>query len=186
MIKAKGSTLLNRLQYAREKATPAQMNAIVSKLNPGFQKRISLGIMPADWYPFEDCLELMTVIDQVMGKGDLALVPEIGYFAGKYACQGIYKIFFKIGTVEFILKHAPKFWEQLYDHGRLSFEFKERGWGILTLKDLELPKVMCLSLQGWSRALMELAGAKNLRLEIAHWPKPGEPDLVLEGRWDAA
>ncbi len=185
MPRVKGSTLINRLQYLDVKGTPEQKEQILKTLDAEFQRSIRVGLMPAVWYPLDYFVTLMVSMDKVMGRGDLNLIPEIGRFAGELACKGIYKIFFKIGSVEFILKRAPQFWQQLFDTGTLSITADGHGKATLRLEKFEgLPKVLCLSLQGWSQALLELAGAKNAKLDVVRWPKPGDPTFEMAGRWD--
>jgi hypothetical protein len=84
-------------------------------------------VLPHAWVPFDVLVDLCVTIDKVFGKGDLSLVKDMGRFAARANLPTLYRIFYVLGSPEFILGRAPRLWDVHYDSGRLetSFSIKE-------------------------------------------------------------
>ncbi|MBN1548811.1 MAG: hypothetical protein JW902_19325 [Syntrophaceae bacterium] len=185
MEQAKGTTLIHRIQYLQEKTTAEKRQQVLDLLNPEFQKAIRRGLHAIHWYPFAWYVELLTVMDAVIGKGDYQLAVDIGYYAGMKAGTGLYKLFFKFGTIKFILQRAASFWSQMFNTGSCETQIPDEKQGKMYVRNFPgLPKVVCMSLLGWSRAVIELAGGKNIHMIITRWPDEEDPTLELSGTWD--
>jgi len=116
MPKVKGSTVLPRLEYIKQKG--GDLEKVLALVNPGFSREVKKGILLNTWYDFDGYLELSGAADRVMGKGDLAMVWDMGRFSAEYAFKGIYKMFYKIGTPEWVMKMGMSVWKQYYDTGK--------------------------------------------------------------------
>jgi hypothetical protein len=184
MAKVSGTTLLNRLLYIDKRGAPGQKRQILEKLSPENKKEIKRGVQAHKWYAFEWYIELITAIDNVMGRGDMSLVRDIGYFAGMQAGAGLYKFFFKTGSVRFILERAASFWKQMFDTGECETVVLSDHHGKVYVRNFpRFPKAACLSLEGWCQAVAELAGGKEVKMKIVKWPQEDDPTLEMDAAW---
>ncbi len=168
MVQIKGSALLGRLAYLKAKATAAQAEEVQKRLTPELQRNIERGVLANIWYPFPYYLELNRVLDQVLGRGDGSLIPEIGLFSATAELKGVYRIFFKLGSPEFIIQRAPLVWKAYHSSGQVTVEMLEKGEvkkGRMSVTGFETPaREHCLSLLGWIRGMLEMAGATDVKV----------------------
>lgn len=168
MVKIKGSALLGRLAYLKAKATAEQAEEVRKRLTADLQRDLENGVLANTWYPFPHYLELNRVLDQVLGRGDLSLIPEIGRFSATAALNGVYRIFFKLGSPEFIIQRAPLVWKAYHTSGKVTVEMLEKGElkkGRMRISEFETPsREHCLSLLGWVRGMLEMAGATEVEV----------------------
>ncbi len=172
MSKIKGSTILSRLKYAEVKGSPQMKQMVIDKLSPELQKQIEIGILMAAWYPFDYYAQLHRVIDQVMGTGDSKLLLDVGKYSAELAVQGVTKIFFKLGSVEFIIKRAAAVWRQHYTSGIMVPEFTEPKKVIFYIREFEEDsKEMMITVAGWIKRTGELSGCKNVTVSYKKYPE---------------
>jgi hypothetical protein len=172
MPKVKGSTVLPRLDYVKQKG--GDLEKILSLVNPDFAREVKKGILLNTWYDFSGYLELSRGADEVMGKGDLALVWDMGRFSAEYAFRGIYKMFYKIGTPEWVMKMGMSVWKQYYDTGKAQVVMEKVAKGKQARVCIEgydpAAKgfdVFWRSVGGWTERSIELSGGKNVKVTKA-------------------
>lgn len=162
MAKAKGTTLIPRLKYMDVKGTPAQKEAVLALLRPEFQAEIRKGILQAGWYPLDLLVDLSLAIDKVMGKNDLALIRELARFASEEVLNTVYKMFFRVGSPEFIVSSSANLWTRFYNSGTLKFDFNKAEKRVtFQVIDFDQPShVHCLTIMAWMEKTLELCGLK--------------------------
>jgi hypothetical protein len=172
MSKIKGSTIISRLKYAEVRGASQTKDAVIQKLSPDFQDKIKIGILMAAWYPFEYYSQLHRAIDQVMGKGDLAVLLDVGKYSAELAVHGVTKIFFKLGSPEFILKRASAVWHQHYTSGLMEPIFGEKKTVTLLVKEFEEDSnELLVTVAGWIKRVMELSGGRNVTIDYKKFPE---------------
>ncbi|MEW6516351.1 MAG: hypothetical protein AB1439_05530 [candidate division FCPU426 bacterium] len=185
MAKVKGTALMPRIKYLEEKATPEQKEKIVALLSPEFQKEVRQGIFLGTWYPFEYYIEINRALDKVLGTGDLSLIPKLGYYSADQGLKGVYKLFYKVGSPEFIIQRGAKVWNQYFVNGQLNVAKVAPGEARITLTEVESPtEEHCLSVLGWVHRTLELSGGKNVRTEMSKCRRKGAPFCEITARWD--
>jgi hypothetical protein len=189
MPKVKGSTIRPRLDYVQQKG--GDLAKVLERVNPDFAQEVKKGILLNVWYDLNGYLEFCRSIDQVLGKNDLAMVWEMGRFSAEYAFKGIYKMFYKIGAPEWIMKMGLSVWKQYYDTGqaRVVSEKAPRGkQARVCIEGFEftgsLSPVFWHAVGGWIERSLELSGGKNSRVSQVEkhlFPKSSHEFLA---QWD--
>ncbi len=165
MSKVKGSIILSRLKYAEVKGSADIKKEVITRLSPDFQKLATMGVVMAAWYPFEYYKELHRAIAQVMGKGDMKILAEVGRYSAEYAIKGVTRIFFKVGSVEFIIKRAAAVWRQHYNSGFMTPQFNEPKQVNFYIKEFEEDsQELMVTVGGWISRTGELSGCKNVTI----------------------
>lgn len=185
MAQVKGSAVTSRIRFVRERAGEDAYRAVRAALSPGARGHLEGGVLPHAWVPFELFVELTLEIDRQLGTGDLALCREMGRYGAKVNLPTIYRIFYRLGSLPFILRKASRLWEVHYDSGRLDVETTDGG-ATLTIAAFETPHpAHCLSVLGWAEAAGELSGVKVLEASEELCRTRGDEACRLRLRWQA-
>ena len=181
----KGSALSSRVLWVQLGHGDAGMQRLLAQVTPDLRHSIEHGVEKAKWYPFEQFVELNTVIDRLFGSGDLGLVQELGRFGADANLTTIYRLFFKVGTVHWILGRAVRLWSAHYDSGYLEVLTRGPKTTVLRVRGFECPhKTHCLSVMGWCQRSIELSGGKNVAISEPQCRTSGDELCQIEATWD--
>jgi hypothetical protein len=135
------------------------MRDFLAALTPETRNVVERGVVVSDWYSFEAFVELNTTIDRLFGRGDLALCLELGRFACEVNLTTIYRLFFKLGSVRFIIGRCAAAWRVNYDAGELLVAGVRDDWVCLRVLGVPKPhRAHCLAVSGWIQRACELSG----------------------------
>src|SRR6201999_4130785 len=124
---------------------------------------LAAGIKLPRGYPFEQFIELIVVIDTIFGKGDMGLVKPLGRFGADANLTTIYRLFFKVGSTQWILGRAVRLWSAHYDSGYLEVMTRGPKQAVLRIRGFATPHtVHCQSVLGWAERSIELSGGKRV------------------------
>jgi hypothetical protein len=181
-MNVKGTALRARLRFVEERAGVDGYRRFVDALTPATRALVDDRILASGWYPFAAFIEICTVIDDQLGAGDLALCDELGRYGCDANLPTLYKIFFRMADVRYIIRRAAAAWRVNYDEG--SMAVVAEGDHVVTLR-MEVPtphRAHCLSVRGWIVRAGELSGAKDVRVDES-CRLHGDPHCQFELRW---
>ena len=166
MAQVKGSMLVARLQYVRERHGAAAQERLLASLPAPDEAFLRGSLLPHGWAPYETFVSMSVAIDQMFGRGDMALCYELGRHAAGVNLPTLYKIFYRLGTPLFVFRKAARLWEVHYDSGRL-IPIQEGPTTVrLRICDFADPhEAHCLSVKGWAARSVELSGATLVALD---------------------
>ena len=167
MPNVKGSAITARVRYVREHYGEAGVRAVRDALAPEHRAVLEGRVLPHEWVPFSLLTELCVEIDRLYGKGDLGLCREMGRYAARVNLPTLYRIFYALGSPEFILRRAAKVWAVHYSSGQIETSFSDDGGtktARLVIRDFAAPHVAhCQSVLGWAEESVTLSGGKSAR-----------------------
>lgn len=153
-----GHVLRSRYLFLKSLGDEA-VEAVAAELSPRVQQLVLDGPLETQWYPFDDVIELMVTTDRICGSGDLSLCHDMGRFSCETNLTGIYRIFFRFGSLNFILKRAAKAFRAQYDSGDMEVLEANSDSCRLRLNDFPKPhRAHCLAIGGWMLRAGELTG----------------------------
>jgi hypothetical protein len=180
----KGSALASRLLWVRLGHGEAGLERLEAAASPALQPVLVNGVAMARWYPFEVFIELIEVIDRLFGKGDLSLVKELGRFGADANLKTVYRLFYKVGTVRWILGRAARLWGAHYDSGEMLIVEDAPGLGILEIAGFDSPhRIHCLSVAGWAERSVEISGGKDALVEDIACRARGDAQCLFRVTW---
>jgi len=180
----KGSALASRLLWVRLGHGEAGLERLEAAASPDLSPTLVNGVAMARWYPFAQFIELNELIDRVFGAGDLALVKELGKFGAEANLKTVYKLFYKLGTVRWILGRAARLWGAHYDAGEMHVVEERPGEGVLEIAGFDTPhRVHCLSVAGWAEKSVEISGGKEACVDELACRARGDDRCLLRARW---
>lgn len=183
MPNVKGSALEARFRWVEKHHGAPGLDRLLRALTAEDRALYGRVILPSSWYPFVSFVRVNEAIDRVFGKGDLALVPEVAAWAAETNLPTLYRFFYQIGSVAFILGMAGRLWRMNYDAGALEVEagsssavFRISGWP-------EPHRVHCLAVFAWAARSAELSGATVLTREEPSCRARGESACEFRMSW---
>ena len=180
----KGSALTSRLLWVSLNHGEAGMARLAEAASPTLRAVVREGASRATWYQFEMFVELNQKIDELFGKGDLALVKELGRYGADANLTTIYRLFYKVGTVQWILSRASRLWGMHYDAGRMIVRAPGGREVELEIMDYDTPhRTHCLSVEGWIERSVELSGGKDVALDELDCRARGGARCRMRVRW---
>ncbi|MFT3695438.1 MAG: 4-vinyl reductase [Kofleriaceae bacterium] len=185
MANVKGSALTSRVLWVQLGHGAGGIDRLKAALNPTLRAQLETGFSKANWYPLADFIELNETIDRVFGRGDLGLVKLLGRYSADANLTTIYRLFFKVGSVHWILGRAVRLWGAHYDAG--FFEVATRGpkAAVLRLRGFPSPhRVHCLAVSGFVERALELSGGKRPIVEESKCRTRGDDHCQMDVSWD--
>jgi hypothetical protein len=156
----KGSALRARVRWVEEKGA---LQPFLDALQPSTRVLVHPCVLSSEWYPFAAFIDLNETIDRLYGNGDLSLCRQLGRYGCEINLTTLYSIFFKLGSVPFIIRRAAAAWRVNYDEGELQVLSSDGGK--LRLRMVGWPqrhRAHCLSVAGWIERACELSGGTIL------------------------
>ena len=184
MVNVKGSAFVSRIQWVKLNHGEDGIERLEEGCSAELRTVLQEGAAMARWYGFDLFLELNESIDKTFGKGDLALIKQLGRHGADAHLTTIYRLFYKVGTTKWILERASRLWGMHYDSGRLivrRFPGKEVE---LEIKDFATPhRVHCQAVHGWAERSLELSGGKSTVVDQIACRGLGDDRCRFRARW---
>ncbi len=166
MPNVKGSAFASRAKWVRFNQGEAGLERLRKHVSPALREVLDDGPAMAKWYPFDCFVELCLAIDELFGKGDMALVKALGRQGADANLTTIYKLFYKMGTVKWLMARAARLWGMHYDSGRLLVVQALGKEVEMIIKDFATPhRAHCLAVEGWAERSVELSGGEDVVTE---------------------
>jgi hypothetical protein len=177
--------MTSRVLWVQLEHGDAGMQRLIAQSSLDLRIGLENGFHKARWYPYELFIELNIVIDRLFGQGDLGLVRTLGRFGADANLTTIYRLFYKLGSVQWILGRAVRLWSAHYDSGYLEVATRGPKQAILRMRGFASPHpAHCLSVAGWAERSIELSGGKQTKLEETKCRNKGEELCQLDCSWD--
>jgi hypothetical protein len=184
MSNVKGSAFASRIRWVRLNQGEHGLERLCSQVEPELARVLRDGAVMAKWYPFDWFIALNLAIDEVFGTGDLGLVPALGRYGADAHLTTIYRLFYKVGTVKWILARAGRLWGMHYDSGALKVEAAPGKQVAMHIVDFDRPhRAHCLSVKGWCERSIELSGGSHVSIEELTCRARRESDCAFRATW---
>lgn len=181
----KGTAVQSSLRYVRERFGEGSLARVLEALPEDDRQALGHGILASSWYGMDAFLRFMQEVERQLGAQEPDVVRKMGRASCDYGVTGVYKIFFKVGSPEFIISRAARVFSSYYDTGELKVVEGGAGRAVVELTALQggAPQ-FCERIFGWMQRTLELAGAKALRSAHSACVHRGDPVCRFEGNWD--
>jgi uncharacterized protein (TIGR02265 family) len=185
MAQVKGTAVQSSLRYVRERFGEESVARVLAALPEADRTALGPGVLPSSWYPMATFLRFMQETERQLGAQERDVVRKMGRASCDYGVTGAYRIFFKVGSPEFIISRAAPAFSSYYDTGELRIVESGPGRVAAEIAGLEggAPQ-FCERIFGWMQRTLERAGAKNLRSAHSTCVHRGDAVCRFEGSWE--
>jgi hypothetical protein len=185
MANVKGLALVACGNYLKEHFSETELNKVRMQIGDA---RYSMLMDPlvGSMYPMDDFIMINTAIADILGRGNISILREIGRASADEANRGIYRIFFKVGSPQFIIKKAAVIFSKYYDKGNLSV--KEMGDTNTTVELVDFDykdktKYICTRVEGWVERTLDITSGKKVTTHQAKCIAHGDSSCIFESTW---
>lgn len=141
------------------------------------------GVAASGWYPVAWLRELHGAAQRACGAGP-QLARAIGYEAAGADFRGVYRLLASLLSPETLLSLAPRVWRTYWDGGQTKLLEARKGMSRgLTFGCHGFDRSIWESIIGGSIALLEIGGAKNVRMRVVAGGGDGDDAMDCEARW---
>lgn len=162
---------------AHERARSLMSRAVAD----GFRYRT---LLPASWYPIAWYRDVLQSFRAAAGAGP-DLPRQLGAMSVRSDLSGVYSwLLGLLFSPQALLSHTPRFFKSYYDTGEVEVIDTRRGYAHVRAHGcLGWDENMWTDLAGASEALLEVAGAKAVRMRILCGGKDGDSEMEYEAYW---
>jgi hypothetical protein len=179
----KGSAFSARFDYLKRRF-PERWLEYLSRLEPATRELATAHALKNAWYPFDAFVDLNLVADELLGKKDLGLVKTLGKHASEANLPTLYKLFYMVGSPEYIMRKAGVLWAVHHTTGRCEVITHEPGYVEYKIHEFAQPhRVLCKSLEGFIERSLELSGVSQICVEERQCAAAGAAYCSFYGRW---
>ncbi len=165
MAKQKGTNIVTLRKLFQEKGETWEQ-PFLSKLTPELE-RIYKTAFATTMTPVEKQTQLYVAAAETLFPRDADPLYQLGLELANRSYTGIYRLFLKIPTPSYVISKAAAIWGTYYDQGSGALENIKKNGVDFILKDIpELPLPALHYIAGHAVQLLQMAGAKNVTVEI--------------------
>lgn len=140
------------------------LNALSSEM----QEAIKIGILAGTWYDLHTyVLEPTKIIGDLFYNGEHKKAGfEIGNFSAKYALKGVYKIFVKIASVDFVLKRTTAIFSTYYSKGKFLITYQDKSRvEFLSIGFKNGDELIFERITGWVQGIFEVISKHSFKVD---------------------
>ena len=185
MTQVKGTALQSSLRFVRERFGAAALEGILRALPSDERSLLGGTILVSSWYPLQALLSYMQEAERQLAAQEPELLFQMGKASCDHGVTGVYKIFFKVGSPEFVVSRAARVFSSYYDSGELRVVESRDGHAAVEIVAIQpAAPQLCARFYGWMHRTLELSGARNLRSSHSTCVHRGDAVCRFEGTWD--
>lgn len=167
-MEVKGSALASMPKFIRKEFGKDGLQQWLSKLSPEVRTVFDTTLKESAWYPLQEMLIAPTaVFCQLFYNWDYKGAWELGRFSADYGLKGVYRLFIKFGSPEFLINKASTILPSYYTPS--SMEVVESREGLAVVRITEFPdidKVIEYRIGGWMESALEICGCWNIQVDM--------------------
>jgi hypothetical protein len=165
MGRAKASDVLIVKQFICQKSPDAE-KVFLEQLSAEADT-IYKTVAATSWMPIEAGFEIYAKAAAFLYPQDPKPARRLGYEVNRIQLKGIYKVFIRFASIEYIIKRVSQMWNTYYDAGEACLEnFGETGGNLVVKKFPELAATQREYVAGFIQGILEMSGVANVQVQL--------------------
>ncbi len=184
-MEVKGAAIIIIPPFIKDRFGEEGFNQWIDALTPEARKVYQAPLLVSNWYPLrESLIESLRKMCDLFYDRHVKGARESGRFSADYSLKGIYKIFVKLGSPEFMLRRAGTILPVYYTPSEMKVVECQKGQGIMQItKFSEMDKVLEIRIAGWMERAVEISGGKQPSIKITRSLTAGDPLSEFVATW---
>ena len=180
----KGTLLLAAIEHLEQTHGREVLEKVVSGLPPEVRSRLRGVVLPVAWFPLETYERLLESAEGVLGEGDGAAALEIGAATAGRDLPTTHRLFMQSATPAMALSRIPQLWRTYHSRGEVEITQVPAGGWRLEIRDLSPDTYLhAMAMCGFYQKLLELAGARDVRVALLSSRGRGDDRTITSLRW---
>jgi hypothetical protein len=159
--RVRGFGILNSMHFVHTHHGAAGVTRVLAQLS---EKDLAIveHIKRFAWYPFALHCRVLRAVDAALGRGDFALLYEVGKHSASRDWPRLFRPLLKLGKPGWMLDVATNVWRVF--HGEGTWHLERTKYEIVARLDdwREPDPAFCASFIGYMTAALELSGAADI------------------------
>lgn len=185
MLHIKGTSVLDTVEAIKARAGKAELDKIISHLDPETQEIFQRPISPSSWYSCDAFSRFLEAdLRETAGGDEQELVRRAEAVIEKQL-SGIYKVFVRLGSPEFIIRRIAAVHSTYFDGVQIIPEMK--GSNAATIQYIGFSpshRIMGFLILGFFWKALEISGAKKVDVHFTVPIEAGEQFSELALTWE--
>ncbi len=165
MPNTKGTDVVALRKIFRERGGDVE-KSFLDRL-PEELQRMYKEIVHTTWSPVEKQAELYAHAAEALFPGNPDGLRLLGQEMARRSYSGVYRIFLRLPTVDFIINRVAQVWGTYYDQGEACIEDFQGQGGVFVVRNFpELPRKMREVICGHLTVILEATGAHQISVTL--------------------
>ena len=109
----------------------------------------------------------------------------MGRYSAELGLKGIYKVFVRLGSTEFLIKKASTILPTYYNPSAMEIVDKDNGKATIRITQFPEPhEVVDKRIMGWMEQALVISGAKDVKVNIGQSMASGAPYTDFAATWN--
>lgn len=167
-MEIKGSALISTKDFIKKNFGDDGYEKWLTELSENTAKIYSGSILLSKWYPLkEGLIEPSRVMCNMFFKSDVKGAWQAGRHSADYSLKGIYRLFVKMGSPQFIVKKASLILPLFYKPSKMSAEMlSDKSCSVRIHEFPDICDIIENRVGGWIEMALELSGSKSNSVKI--------------------
>jgi hypothetical protein len=181
----KGVVFRAFMRFLRDGYGEEAVTRVLSLLPPELADKLRADILfTGNWYPLAWYRQMHAAAQEATGAGS-ELARAKGHAGVTRDLSGIYKIFLRIVSPEFVIGRSAQLFNLYYDTGTMEVLDKRNGGARARWRGcVGFDHNIWVDVLGGCEAALTAAGAKNVRLTVVSGGREGDENMEAEARWE--
>ncbi len=167
-MEVKGTAIASLPEFITKKYGQSAFGQWVNSLSENARKVYSSPVLLGKWYPLREIMvEPTKKMCELFYRGDMKGAWEAGRFSADMGLRGVYKLFVKLGSPEFLIRKASSVFTSYYEPSEMKVVAQEGKKAVVHITKFSEPSsVIEYRIAGWIERALEISGAKGVKVQI--------------------
>jgi hypothetical protein len=184
-MEVKGTAIRAIPEFIAAKFGKEGLNQWLNSLTENARKVYGGSILAGGWYPVTEVMvEPTRKMCELFFRGDLKGAREGGRFSAEKGLKGVYRIFVKLGSPEFLIRKASLIFSSYYEPSEMKVVAQEDRKAVVHITKFPEPSAMIENrIVGWMEKALEISGCKRVDIRITQSLAKGAPYTEIVATW---
>jgi len=184
-MEVKGTAINSIPEFIVKKFGKEGFNQWLAAINEKARKVYEGHILAGNWYPMKEImLEPTKIMCELFYHGDLKGAREGGRYSAELGLKGVYRLFVKLGSPEFLIRRASTIFTSYYHPSEMKVVAEEDKKAVMHItKFSEASSLVENRIAGWMERALEISGCKNVKILITQSLAKGGPYTEMIATW---
>jgi hypothetical protein len=184
-MEVKGTAVATIPLFVKQQHGDNAFRQWLDTLTPEARDTLGDSVLPSVWYPMREILvEPTRAICDLFYDGDNVGAVELGRFSAKVGLSGVYRLFVRISSPEFIIARASQILPTYYRPSSMIVAEKGPGYAVIRVTEFPEPDTLVEHrIMGWMKHALQICGVKSEEIRIAESLTEGAPHTEFHVNW---